>query len=286
MKYKLLFLSLLVPFSVFAADSDGITLESTNKNQSTVSGNNSPLKFDESIPAKKQDNQTEEMGAKKVPKPTDKVIKQEKIVNPKAPSTDKVFEKAVTKDKEVTPVPAATKPVSQLTPQDKVDNDYVNILVRNFVSNLNRENTAGVMEAFKVPFTLITSDQQIVAGLTQFNSSLIVSDQEVKIKNVKLEEKFTVELDSNSSVAYVYGLGEETLQYKDKNYTLPLRYTLSLSKQSDGWKISNVTFGTNFIKILTANSSVNVTNIAILSVLFGLFLGGVFASVIYRNKNK
>lgn len=273
----------LVNGVAYAQDSAGITLESKKPSPQIENQSGSPLKFDETTPTRIIPKVEQEISSPQnlTPKKTDvkKNVNSDPIKKPIA--EDKRFENAVTSDKSQYEEKKNTS--IGLSAQDKIDNEYLQIIGKQFHALVNDNNFITLSDLTSDNLTLINPNQSIL----HVSADSKLNDLTEFLSNYKVGDKFTVEIVGKSSnYAFIYFNSNSAGLIKGGKFTIPVKISVGVFKDGDSWKIQSINQGVqldSLLSILLTNSN---NNSFVLLFILGVLVGGLSCAVMVRIKNK
>lgn len=272
-KYKFLATIFFIISSTFSfAEEQGITLESKSppqQNQSVLNFSDGVnAKISQPVPSPEQKVPTDDVKNEKVVKVSEK---QQKLTDK---NSDKTFEKAVTKDESVKDSPPPQLPTQMpldITAQEKVDTEYIRLLVKDFADHIN--NNQSIVELAREHLVVLNSDLKISTGIDSISQSSFGVNQSEK---VKIDESFTIEMGSAPNWAIAYG-SFSRIGSTDYNGKI----TLILSKTSEGWKVYSAVISNK--GAISSDSSSN-GNISIVFSILGFLFGSLCSAFIFKRR--
>lgn len=253
----------------------GITLEAKPSDKAP-----STLSFSDGQTAKVSQQDIANQKTDSIPVNKEKPSKNiEKQIKANDKINDKNFEKAVTKDQQQevskSELPPKNMPV-EITPQERVDGEYIRILVKSFADKVNSNNYEDINNVMREHVSFVDANLNLDVGSSKVNREIFYQSMK-DASNIILEENSIIEIGEGKSWAVAYLPGKVTNGSKSS----PIKLMLVLSKIDNEWKIYSFSISEISNSVTTNNS-----NMYYVFLLLGFALGGLSSAVLFRRKLK
>lgn len=163
----------------------------------------------------------------------------------------------------------------------RLNNEAIRNLFNVFATAINSDNNAKLMSVKKEHAIIIGSNQELVSGkktVADNFAKTIGTNYKFERSGFSIEPGAIVDISLAGDTAKVYGRGTEKYKLDSLEHTVSTRWSATVTKEGEQWKISSFHSGVNFVdnSVLTAFEEFG-WKIGVSAGLIGLLIGFILA---------
>ncbi len=187
----------------------------------------------------------------------------------------------------------ATIQTNAIDEKTRLDNEAIRNVFTNFAAAINSQNNSKLMSISREQLIVIGSNQELVSGKKTVEDYFprIVGGQNYRFERAgfSIEPGAIVEIANSGDMAKVYGRGTEKYKLDSVEHTVSTRWSATVVKEGEEWKIASFHSGVNFSdnSVLAAFEEfgwkIGVAA-GLISLLVGFILGLVVMGIVKSKK--
>lgn len=171
--------------------------------------------------------------------------------------------------------------VNMIDEKTHLDNEAIRNAFITFAAAINNQDNAKLMSVTREQAFIIGSNQELASSkkkVEEYFPRIVGTNYKFERAGFTIEPGATVDMSNNGDMARVYGRGTEKYRLDSMEHTVLTRWSATVVKEGEHWKIASFHSGVNFADnaVLKAFEEFG-WKIGVAAGLIGLFIGFIFA---------
>lgn len=178
----------------------------------------------------------------------------------------------------------------ELDEKTKLNNEAIRKLFNVFTEAINNRDNEKFKQVIREQLIVINNNQELLSNkktVEEYFPAVLGKEHKMERTSFSIEDGAVVEISDADNKGNVYGRGVEKYNIGTVEHLVPIRWSASVVKENEDWKINSFHIGTNVIdNPIVSSFEAFGWKMGVVGGFIGIIIGFLFGTLVSRSKKE